>query len=263
MTADDLPAPVLHSEGEGPPVVLVHPLGVDRTVWEPVASRLPGFTVHTYDLPGHGGTPPPQWRCTVEDLADQLAGLLTTAGVGPAHVVGVSLGGLVAQALAGRHPGLVDHLVVVDAVDVYPPVMRTMWRDRAALVRSQGMAPVLDATLDLWFSSPARESGDDVVDAVRRLVATADREGYARACEVLETADTRPLLARIAARTLVVCGEQDAPAFTAAAPRLASAVADGRLVWLPGMRHAGALERPAEFVEVLSGFLPRPPSPVS
>ena len=68
-------------------------------------AALPGFRFLSYDLPGHGATPPPQARCTVEDLGDQLADLIRTADVGPAHVVGVSLGGLVAQALAARDPG--------------------------------------------------------------------------------------------------------------------------------------------------------------
>jgi 3-oxoadipate enol-lactonase len=258
LPLSDLPVPHLQATGEGPPVVLLHPLGVDHSVWSPVTARLTGFTFLTYDLPGHGRTPAPQRRCTVDDLADQLADLLAGAGVGGAHVVGVSLGGLVAQAFAARHPDLVDHLVVVDAVDVYPPAMRTMWVDRAALVRSQGLEPVVGPTLELWFTPAARDSGDEVVDTVRRLLLDADPEGYARACETLEAADTSGQLGRIAAPTLVVCGESDAPPFRAAAPRLAGAVADGRLVWLPQAQHAGALERPDAFVDLLRAFLPAP-----
>jgi 3-oxoadipate enol-lactonase len=256
----DLTVPELHATGVGPPVLLLHPLGVDHTVWAPLTDRLPGFTLLTYDLPGHGRSPAPQRRCTETDLAEQAARLLSGAEVGPAHVVGVSLGGLVAQVLAARHPDLVDHLVVVDAVDRYPPAMRTMWQDRAELVRRQGMAPVVDATLELWFTGPARETGGDVVDGVRRLLEATDPEGYARACEVLATADTGPLLPSITAPTLLVCGEQDAPAFTAAAPRLAEEIAGGELVWLEGSRHAGALEHPEAFAEALSAFLPRPPA---
>jgi pimeloyl-ACP methyl ester carboxylesterase len=255
MTSD-LATPELHRTGTGPPVVLLHPLGVDHSVWEPVSSRLPGFTLLSYDLPGHGDTPPPDRRCTVDDLADQLADLLGAQGMGPASVVGVSLGGLVAQSLAARHPGSVDHLVVVDAVDVYPPAMRAMWRDRAALVRSEGMAPVVRPTLELWFTAAALEPPQEVVRTVERLLLAADPEGYARACEVLESADTAHLLTSVEAPTLVVCGEDDAPPFVAAAPRLAETVKNGRLVWLDHARHAGALERPAAFADLLAAFLP-------
>jgi 3-oxoadipate enol-lactonase len=246
------------STGDGPPVVLLHPLGVDRTVWRPVQVALPGFRFLSYDLPGHGSTPAPQTRCTVQDLSDQLADLLRTADVGPAHVVGVSLGGLVAQALAARQPELVDHLVVVDAVAAYPAAMRDMWGDRASLVREHGIEPVVEPTLELWFTSGALERDDSAVRAVRRLLLDADPEGYARACEVLESADTTHLLRSITAPTLVVCGEDDAPAFTAAAPRLADSITDARLAWLTGARHAGAVEHPAAFAALLAAFLPCP-----
>jgi len=251
----DLPRPQLHRTGGGPPVVLLHPLGVDHSVWSPVQTRLERFTLLGYDLPGHGRTAVPASRYTVDDLAEQLAGLLDEQAVGAAHVVGVSLGGLVAQALAARRPDLVDHLVVVDAVDVYPPPMRSMWQDRAALVRAEGTAPVVEPTLELWFSAEAREAGAQVVDTVRGLLLATDPEGYARACEALQTADTSELLASIRATTLVVCGEYDAPAFTAAAPRLADTVPNARLVWLPGARHAGALEQPEAFAGLLADFL--------
>jgi 3-oxoadipate enol-lactonase len=251
-----LPVPGLVGSGDGPPVVLLHPLGVDRSVWQPVQDALPGFRFLSYDLPGHGSTPAPQDRCTVEDLGDQLADLLRAAEVGPAHVVGVSLGGLVAQVLAAREPGLVDRLVVVDAVAVYPPAMRDMWRERAALVREKGIEPVVVPTLELWFTAAALERDDAAVRTVRRLLLDADPEGYARACEVLETADTTHLLERITAPTLVVCGEDDAPAFTAAAPALASTIPDARLEWLPEARHAGAVEQPDGLAGLLADFLP-------
>ena len=73
--------------------MLLHPLGVDHSVWSPVQTRLERFTLLGYDLPGHGRTAVPASRYTVDDLAEQLAGLLDEQAVGAAHVVGVSLGG--------------------------------------------------------------------------------------------------------------------------------------------------------------------------
>ncbi|QNN54568.1 alpha/beta fold hydrolase [Nocardioides mesophilus] len=249
-----LPVPELFSAGQGPPVLLLHPLGVDRTVWSPVSAHWSGLTVLDYDLPGHGGAGTPTEAADLADLADQAAQLLRSADVGAAHVVGVSLGGLVGQALAAHSPDLVRSLVVVDAVAVYPPPMRQMWAERAALVRSEGMAPVVEPTLQLWFTEQARADDAPPVPAVRRLLGAMDPEGYARACELLASVDTRDLLGRIAAPTLVVCGDDDAPAFTAAAPELARAVPDGRLAWLPGLRHAGAFEQPERTAELLEEF---------
>lgn len=251
-----LPVPELHWAGEGPPLVLLHPLGVDRSVWAGVLRGAPGYATLTYDLPGHGATPAPAQRYTVEDVAEQLADLLHEAGRGPAHVVGVSLGGLVAMVLAARHPELVDHLVVVDSVATYPPPVREQWRTRPGLVREQGMQPLLQPTLDLWFTAAAVEADTPAVQEVRKLFLAAEPEGYARACEALEVADTTGLVASITAPTLVVCGDDDAPPFTAAAPWLAGELPDGRLVWLGGARHAGVLEQPEQFLAALTAFLP-------
>lgn len=252
MTYAD-PALTLHHEGAGPPVLLLHPLGVDRSVWQSVVPGLEGFTVLTCDLPGHGETPALERPMLVDEVADRVASMLE--GSEPVHVVGVSLGGVVALSLAARHPLLVERLVVVDAVDVYPPAMKQMWVDRARLVRSVGLEPVIASTVELWFTSSAVDEGLEIVGRVRRLLRATDPEGYARSCELLATVDTGSLLTAITAPTLVVCGVDDAPAFTEAAPRLAATIADGRLAWLEHARHAGAVERPEAFAALVRSFL--------
>lgn len=251
-----MPAPQLHRTGEGPAVLLLHPLAVDRHFWDTVSGQLPGYTLLSYDFPGHGRSPAPTSTTTIEDLAEQAAALLTQAGVGRAHVVGVSLGGLVAQALAAAHPELVDHLAVVDAVATYPEVLRQQWRDRQVSVREQGMEPLVQPTLALWFTAERLAQGGPEVDYVRQAVLAGDPEGYARACEALEPVDLTALAARITAPTLVVCGEDDAPPFTAAAPWFAETIPGARLVWLAPARHAGVLEQPGQFVAALQDFLP-------
>ena len=255
MSRAALPTPVLHRTGEGTPVLLLHPLGVDRTFWDDVVPRLAGAEVLTYDLPGHGETPVPAQPYTIEDLTDQAAALLADAGVVQADVVGVSLGGLVAQRLAACHPELVRRLVVVDAVAVYPPALKQQWRDRAAATPTQGLAPLVEPTLSLWFTADRLAAGGEVVERVRRTFLAGDPQGYASACTALEEVDLAGVVGRISAPTLVVCGEDDAPPFTAAARELADTLPDARLVWLSPARHAGVLEQPEQFVDALTGFL--------
>jgi 3-oxoadipate enol-lactonase len=132
--------------------------------------------------------------------------------------------------------------------------MQQMWRDRAVLVRECGMAPVVDPTLELWFTGEARAAEMPVVATTRSLLSAADPDGYAWACDLLASADTRGLLPAIKAPVLVVCGDQDAPAFTEAAPALAATVPDGRLSWLAGARHGAAFERPRELADLLMAF---------
>jgi 3-oxoadipate enol-lactonase len=250
-----LPAPVLHRTGEGPAVLLLHPLGVDRSFWDGVVPALEGVEVLSYDFPGHGQTPAPAEPYTIENLADQARRLLADAGHAQVDVVGVSLGGLVALRLAADAPDLVRRLVVVDAVAVYPQPMREMWRDRAARAPAEGVEPFLDPTLGLWFTAGRLAEGGPVVEAARRSFLAGDPRGYALACRALEQADVTGVLERITSPSLVVCGDDDAPPFTAAARDLGERLPDARVVWLSPARHAGVLEQPEQFREALVGFL--------
>ena len=250
-----LPVPTLHRTGEGPPVLLLHPLGVDRSFWDDVVPALSGSEVLTYDFPGHGETPAPEQPYGIADLAAQARELLTEAGVGPVDLVGVSLGGLVALQLAADTPDLVRRLVVVDAVAVYPEPMRQMWRDRAGRAPAEGMEPFVDPTLGLWFTADLLADGGPVVEGARATLQAADPRGYGRACHALAEADVTGALDRIAAPTLLICGEDDAPPFTAAATELAGRLPGGRVVWLAPARHAGVLEQPEQFRTALVEFL--------
>ena len=247
---------MLHRTGEGPAVLLLHPLGVDRSFWDGVLPALDGFEVLTYDFPGHGRTPAPAEPYTIEELADQARSLLADAGYDRVDVVGVSLGGLVAQQMAADAPELVRRLVVVDAVAVYPQPLRDMWRDRAARAPVEGLEPFLEPDARRCGSPPTGVAEDGpVVDAVRRAFLAGDPRGYALACRALEQADVTGVLDRITAPTLVVCGEDDAPPFTAAARDLGERLPDARVVWLSPARHAGVLEQPEQFRDALLGFL--------
>lgn len=251
----NIPAPVLHSSGAGRPILLLHPLGVDRSFWDGVVPDLDGFEVLTYDFPGHGRAPAPEQPYAIEDLADQARALLAEAGHEQVDVVGVSLGGLVALRMAADDPGLVRRLVVVDAVTVYPQPMRDMWHDRAARAPVEGLEPFLEPTLALWFTAEAIDRGGPVVDGVRRAFLAGDPEGYALACRALAVADLTGVVDRITAPALLVCGEDDAPPFTAAARELADRLPGASLVWLSPARHAGVLEQPGQFRDALLGFL--------
>ena len=250
-----LPTPVLHSTGEGHPVLLLHPLGVDRSFWDGVVPALQGFQVLTYDFPGHGATAVPAEPYTIEDLAGQARGLLAGGGYARLDVVGVSLGGLVAQRLAADDPGLVRRLVLVDTVTVYPEPMREMWRERAARAPVEGVEPFLDPTLQLWFTPDRLAEGGPVVERARRSFLAGDGRGYALACTALERADLTGVLDRITAPSLVVCCEDDAPPFTAAARDLGERLPGARVVWLSPARHAGVLEQPEQFRAALVDFL--------
>jgi 3-oxoadipate enol-lactonase len=249
------PEPIVARHGSGVPILLLHALGVDRRLWNGLLALLPGRALLTYEFPGHGQVHGPTEPFTVHDLAEQLAGALRGGGWTRAHVLGVSLGGLVAQDLAAHHPDLVERLVLVDTVATYPPEQIGRWHERAALARSSGMGPIVAGTLETWFTAGFLAEGGPQVQSVRAMFATTDPQVYALACEALADADTRELVSRISAPTLVVCGDDDMPAFVRAAEWLATNIPRAELCWLSPARHLGILELPEQFATQVLDFI--------
>lgn len=232
-----------HTDGSGPPVLLLHPLGADHQVWGPIVPHL-GPVEHTsYDFPGHGEAPVPAGGYGIADLGRQLVGVLDAAGIGRAWLVGMSLGGLVAMQAAGSAPQRVAGLVVIDSVATYPAAMRQMWHERAATARRLGTAALVHAVASSWFTDDFAETASpDYLRAIETLRAT-DAEGYALACEALAGADVGAEVGRITCPSLVMCGRSDMPAMVEGAPWLTARIRDAELRWLPG-RHLAALEQP-------------------
>lgn len=242
-------------EGKGTPLVLLHCLGVDHRFWDFAEPLAQDFTLYRYDLPGHGVTPIPDSAYTIADLADQLAAIMEKHAIGRAHIAGISLGGLIAQDFAARHPEWVDRLVLVDTTARYTDDMRQMWAERAGTARAKGVAVMVDALLAIWFSKQAIEQNEPGVAYVRDTLTRCDGEAYALSCEALAAADLRARLGSIKAKTLVICGDDDIPSFLDAARQLAGSIPNATLEWISGTRHASVLEKPANAVSLLRSFL--------
>lgn len=246
----------VHRTGKGAAVVLLHCLGVDHHLWDaPVAQLADRFTLIRYDFPGHGESSVPDGSYRVEDLSRQLGALLTREGIEQVHVVGISLGGLVAQHFAANAPQRVQRLVLADTTPRYTDDMRRMWAQRAGGARSEGVRSLTGGILKIWFTDDMIAANPPAVQYVKDSFARMSGEGYALACEALAAADLRPLASQIVAPTLVVCGDQDVPSFLDSARWLAENIRTARLEWLEPARHASVLEQPDAFTRLLREFL--------
>ena len=243
------------SEGSGPPLVLLHCLGVDHHFWDFAKPLSAEFTLYRYDLPGHGTSAVPAEGYTIEDLSAQLAELLETNKTGRVHLAGVSLGGLIAQHFAATNPGMVNRLILVDTTPRYTDEMRSMWAERAAGARQAGAASLVDGLLKIWFTPAAIARNGADIQYVRTTIGKCSGEGYALACEALAAADLRSLSAQIKAPTLVVCGDDDIPSFLDAARLLSSEITGAKLSWIPQARHASVLEQPEAGLRAIGEFL--------
>lgn len=230
------------------PFAFLHPLGADGRFWDPVRAQLGAASTAVFDLPGHGSAPPPPLGADIDAYAAPVADQIAELGA-PAHLVGMSLGGLVAQQLGAARPDLVASVVLIDTVPVYPEPFRQMWRQRAETARRDGLSSLVEPMVEMWFSAELAADDDPRVAQARRTFVATDPEGYARTCDVLAEVDLRDRVASLAVPAVVVCGDDDAPAFRDAAVWLAEATG-GTAHWLPG-RHACAVESPELFTELL------------
>jgi 3-oxoadipate enol-lactonase len=246
----------LHRRGSGPPLVLLHCLGVDHHLWDIAAAGLErDFTLLSFDFPGHHETKLPRGRYTIEDLSAQLGAVLARDGVTRAHLAGISLGGLVAQHFAATAPQRVEKLLLLDTTPRYTDESRQMWVERAAAARKDGVASLIGGLLKIWFTDAFIAADPPAVRYVRDTLKRCSGEGYALACEALRLADLRPLAPRIKSPTLVLCGEQELPAFRDAANWLAANIEGARHELLQPARHCSILEQAEAFRRRARDFL--------
>jgi 3-oxoadipate enol-lactonase len=247
---------VLHHvvEGTGPLVVLSHALGCDRSMWDEVAVQLRDrFTVVRHDHRGHGRSPAPPGAFTIHDLADDLAALIRTLDRGPAHVVGLSMGGMAGQSLAARHPAVVRTLVIANSAGHYDDAARAMWAARVAMVRAQGMAAIAEGALQRWFTPAFRASSPERLAELRRQLEATDPDAYARSCEAVAAIDLLADDARVACPTLVIAGSRDEATPPAQSEAIAAAIPGARLATIDAA-HLSAVEQPQAFAQRLERF---------
>lgn len=228
-----------------PIVVLLHSLALDGSVWRYV---VPTIAEHsrtlTIDLRGHGQSPPDA-DFTVEDMADDVAAVIRDHGGGRAvTVVGLSLGGCVAQSVAVRHPNLVSGLVLADTTAWYGEDAPSAWRNRAEQARSDGLVSLSRFQLERWFSDEFRLANAELCADLLDRFTSNDLDAYAATCRALGAYDGRGRVESITVPTEIVVGEHDGATPPADAYDLAERILGAHVTVLPGAKHLTALERP-------------------
>lgn len=245
-----------YGDRDRPNVALLHSLGLDATMWdEQVVALERDYRVITMDTRGHGRSDAPTGAYSLEELADDVLSVAAAAGAERFHVVGLSLGGLMALWLAAHHGPRIGSVVLADtAARIGLP---TRWQERIEQVRRGGMASIGDAVLGIWFTPRfAKENPVRHAWARERLL-TTPAAGYMGCCAALAASDLREVTASVAAPALVLVGEADVVTPPADAARLARAITGAELVILPRAAHIANLEAASAFTDRVSRFLAR------
>ncbi|MEN9544016.1 MAG: hypothetical protein RLZZ598_849 [Pseudomonadota bacterium] len=243
--------------------VLSHALGADLSLWDRLANTLlmQGHRVVCYDQRGHGGSETPPGPYTVDQLADDAAGLIeelqASTGCGPVVWLGLSMGGMVGQALALRQPQRLKALVIASSSSGYDAAGRQAWQQRIEIIRAQNLEAIADGVMQRWFNEDFRRAQPATVARWRRRLVSNNADGYIATCQALAALDLSDRLGAIRLPTLVIAGERDTSTPVAMSQTIAQRITDSELKILPGLSHMSVLEDPGAFEAALRPFVER------
>jgi 3-oxoadipate enol-lactonase len=239
---------------EGAPwVIFSNSLATNLSLWDEQAAALSkNFRVLRYDQRGHGGTEATEGRYNFDLLVADLVGLMDALSIKQAHVVGISMGGMTALALASKHPDRVDRLAACDCGPASNEASTKQWEERIAIAQKDGIEPLVDITAKRWFP-PDYPENDPAFQKARQMIRATPVKGFIGCAGALANFDLKPGLPSIKAPTLCIVGSKDAtvPGMKA----INAAIPGSKLVEIEGAGHLSNLEQPQAFTRALQQFL--------
>jgi 3-oxoadipate enol-lactonase len=242
---------------EGAPwLVFSHSLACSVRMWDGEVAKLKDrYRVLAYDTRGHGQSAAPKGPYTLEMLADDLHGLLKKLEVRKAHFCGLSMGGMIGQTFALKYPGIFETLTLCDTTSSYPPEAAPMWQERIRIAETKGMEPLVQPTLERWFTESFRNSQPDKVSRVAALIRSTPVAGYVGCCAAIPKIDVTARLKEIQTPALVICGADDPATPPAMARVIRESLPRAQLALIPQAAHLCNVEQPEAFGRALAEFL--------
>ena len=246
--------------GDGIPVLLLHAFPFDSLMWDPQFDALgERFRLIAPDLKGFGGSDAPDdpSAYSVDSYADEVKGLLDSLGLPKIVLAGLSMGGYISFALWRRHRDAIGALVLADTrAEPDPPEGVERRTAQQETLRSEGIAPLVEALPQALLASTTWEKKPDVVERVKTLMKSNPPSGWIGALEAMKTRpDSTDDLVSISVPTLVIVGEEDGITPPESSRKLHEHIGGSRLVVIPEAGHLSNLEAPDAFTGALADFL--------
>jgi 3-oxoadipate enol-lactonase len=249
----------IHGAEGAPWLTFSHSLACSLRMWDgQVAAFKDSFRILVYDTRGHGESEAPKGPYTLDTLAEDLRALLEELDIKRTHFVGLSMGGMIGQVLVLTDPGLFERVVLADTGHTQTPETRKQWEERISTAETKGMQPLVQPTLERWFTEPFRKSKPEVVKKIADLIQRTPVPGYVGCCQAISNLNTTARLKEIKRPVLAIAGEQDA-----AAPGtryIGENVPGAKLVMIPQAAHIANIEQAETFNRALREFLSSPAS---
>jgi 3-oxoadipate enol-lactonase len=247
----------IHVEVEGPeraPVLMLsNSLGTNLHMWDgQVAPFSQHFRLVRYDRRGHGQSDVPKGAYSMDRLGRDVLAILDQLGIDRINWCGLSMGGMVGMWLGANAPNRINKLILSNTSSYMAD--SAPWEARIAAAREQGLAALVEGTLDRWFTKPFRERSPEAVEPIRQMFVATKLDGYIGCVEAIRAMDHRPLLPRITAPTLVIAGRHDPGTTLQAGEYIANQIPGAKLAVLEAA-HISNVEQPQAYTDAALGFL--------
>jgi 3-oxoadipate enol-lactonase len=231
----------------------------DLAMWDGQVPALGGdFRILRYDLRGHGGSEATRGDYSIALLVQDLRNLLNQLSIEKTSLVGLGLGGAIAQAFAIEHPERVENLVACCCRARMVPDFAALWHKLRATVREQGLEAIVEPTVQRWFSEEFKAAHPEVLEKVRKMIRGTTLDGYLGVTAAFLDLDVEDRLPEIKARTLYVSGAEDKLGGPPDLMQgLAGKVSGAKHVSVPKAAHIANIQNPEGFNQVLIDFLGR------
>ena len=248
----------LTGPAEGETVCFAHALAADSGMWAEAVSAVlgAGFRALCVDMRGHGESTAPPGDYTLHELADDIVAVLDAAGIATVHYLGLSIGGMIGEALAIHHPHRVASLMLCEAPPAALKKADAIWTPRVASVRAaKSCEPIADATMERWLTPAYAARHPERWRQIRDSVAATSPDGYCGCVAALSSFDFTRELPSLRVPALVLYGEDDKASSHEETERLAALIPGGRFIAFAGARHLPNVEDPERFNKILTDWL--------
>ena len=241
--------------GAGIPLVLLHAVGLDLTWWrDQIGALSNNRAVWALDLPGHGRSGDTS-DYNIATLSDEIAAFIGSEIATRCVVCGLSVGGMIAQQIAIRHPSLIERLILINTASRFSQNAQNLMIERANSVAANGMQHLVQPTIERWFNADFRKHRPDIVESCRRHLSQIDPETHGRMWRAIARHNTYSDIVKLQQPTLVLVGEDDTSTTPSMAREIADAIPHAQLRVLSGASHLSPIETPNAVNNEIREFL--------
>ena len=248
----------LYGKEEADILMFSHSLGTNLLMWDPQVKVLRDkYKLICFDTRGHGKSDVPDGAYTLEQLAQDAVGLMDTLGIEKVHWIGLSMGGMIGQAVALNYPERLKSLILCDTAAKVNEEDQPIWQQRIDTALKHGMEALLEATLERWFTKPFREKKPPEVELIKKLFVSTPVKGFVGCAEAIRKLNYLDRLPKIKLPTLIIVGQEDMGTPVEVAKEMHKRISNSELVIIPSAAHLSNLEQPEKFNTALIDFLER------